>query len=193
MRRAILGGLAGAAILVTALAAGAETDLDAYTRASRAVIKALSEDLQAELKGAIEASGPAAAIALCNEKAPAIAGRHAEDEIWSIGRTSLKFRNPDNAPDPWELTILQSFEARKAAGEDAATIDHAAIIMRDGRRVIHYMKAIPTGELCLNCHGGAEVKPEVAAKLAEFYPDDQARGFKVGDIRGAFTIVQPAE
>ena len=193
MRRAILGGLAGAAVFVIAFAASAETDLDAYTRASRDMINALAEDLRAELKGAIDASGPAAAIELCNGKAPAIAGRHAEDEIWSIGRTSLKFRNPDNAPDPWEQMILQSFEARRAAGEDPATIDHAAIIMRDGKRVIHYMKAIPTGEICLNCHGGMEVKPEVAAKLAEFYPDDKARGFRVGDIRGAFTIVQPIE
>ncbi len=193
MRRAILGGLAGAAVLMTALAAGAETDLDAYTRASRAVIEELAQDLQAELKAAIEASGPAAAIALCNAKAPEIVRRNADDQLWSIGRTSLKFRNPDNAPNGWEQTILKTFEARKAAGEDPAAIDHAAIVMRDGQRVIHYMKAIPTGELCLNCHGGAEVKPEVAAKLAELYPGDRARGFQVGDIRGAFTIVQPVE
>jgi hypothetical protein len=193
MKRAIKGGLAGAAILMAGLAAGAETDLDASTRASRAVITAFSESLQAELKGAIKASGPVAAIGLCNEKALAIARRHAEEKVWSVGRTSLKLRNPNNAPDPWELTVLRSFEARKAAGEDPANIDHAAIVMRDGERVIHYMKAIPTVEICLNCHGGADVKPEVAAKLAEFYPDDKARGFRVGDIRGAFTIVQPAE
>jgi hypothetical protein len=193
MRRAIVGGLAGAAVFMTALAAGAETDLDAYTRASRAMVEELAQDLQAELKAAIEASGPAAAITLCNGKAPEIVRRNAEDQVWSIGRTSLKFRNPENAPNPWEQTILQSFEARRAAGEDPATIDHAAIVMRDGQRVIHYMKAIPTGAICLNCHGGDDVRPEVAAKLAEFYPNDHARGFRVGDIRGAFTIVQPVE
>ena len=193
MKRAIVGGLAGAAILLTALAAGAETDLDAYTKASRNVIKAFAESLQAELKSAIATGGPAAAIEVCNEKAPEIARRHAEENNWEVGRTSLKYRNPNNAPDPWEQAILQSFEDRKAAGEDPATIDHAAIVIRDGKRVIQYMKAIPTAEICLNCHGGAEVKPEVAAKLAEFYPDDRARGFHVGDIRGAFTIVMPTE
>ncbi|MDH3242875.1 MAG: DUF3365 domain-containing protein, partial [Alphaproteobacteria bacterium] len=170
MKRAIVGGLAGAAILLTALAAGAETDLDAYTKASRNVIKAFAESLQAELKSAIATGGPAAAIEVCNEKAPEIARRHAEENNWEVGRTSLKYRNPNNAPDPWEQAILQSFEDRKAAGEDPATIDHAAIVMRNGKRVIQYMKAIPTAEICLNCHGGAEVKPEVAAKLAEFYP-----------------------
>jgi hypothetical protein len=188
-----MGGLAGAAVLVTALNAAAESDLDAYTRASRAVVQAFAESLQAELKGAIEASGPVAAIELCNEKAPSIVSQHATGVEWTLGRTSLKFRNPANAPNAWEQAILQSFEERKAAGEDPASIDHAAIVMRDGKRVIQYMKAIPTRELCLNCHGGAEVRPEVAAKLAEFYPNDKARDFNVGDIRGAFTIVQPAE
>lgn len=193
MRRVLLGGLAGTAILLAAQAAGAESDLDAHTRLSREVIKAFAESLKAELTGAIKASGPVAAIELCNHKAPQIVRRHADLDELTLGRTSLKFRNPDNAPDAWEQTILQSFEDRRAAGEDPETIDHAAIIMRDGRRVIHYMKAIPTGELCLNCHGGDEVKPEVAAKLAKYYPDDKARGFSVGDIRGAFTIVKPAE
>jgi len=193
MRRCVIVGLAGVVVLAAPLVATAESDLDAYTRASRAVVEEFAASLQAELKGAIDANGPVAAIGLCNEKAPQIQSRHAAGEKWTLGRTSLKLRNPANAPNAWEQTILQSFEERKAAGEDPANIDHAAIVMRDGKRVIQYMKAIPTRELCLNCHGGAEVKPEVAAKLAEFYPGDKARGFKVGDIRGAFTIVQPAE
>ncbi len=193
MRRTIIGGVAGVAVVVAALTLAAETDLDARSKASRVVIKAFAGSLQAELKGAIKSSGPVAAIEVCNEKAPEIARMHGEDQGWSVRRTSMKFRNPDNAPDPWELMVLQSFESRKAAGEDPAAIDHAAFVTQDGKRVFRYMKAIPTGEVCLNCHGAAEVKPAVAAKLAEFYPDDKARGFKVGDIRGAFTIMQPAD
>jgi hypothetical protein len=193
MRRVITGAIAGVAVVVAALTLSAETDLDARSKASRVVIKAFAGSLQAELKGAMKSSGPVAAIEICSEKAPAIAREHAEDKGWSVGRTSLKFRNPNNAPDPWELMVLQSFESRKAAGEDPKTIDHAEFVMQDGKRVFRYMKAIPTGEVCLNCHGAAEVKPAVAKTLAEFYPDDKARGFKVGDIRGAFTIVQPAD
>lgn len=193
MRRTIAGAVAGAAILMTAMAAGAESDLDTYTRASRAVANAYAESLRTELTKAIETAGPVAAIGLCNEKASVIADRLANEEPVSVRRTSLNFRNPENAPDPWERTILKSFEERRAAGEDPAKIDHAAIVMRDGKRVIQYMKAIPTGELCLSCHGGAEVSPEVAAKLEEAYPGDHARGFHVGDIRGAFTVIQPAE
>ena len=51
------------------------------------------------------------------------------------------------------------------------------------------MKAIPTGKLCTKCHG-TELKPEVKAKLAEFYPDDKATGFNKGDLRGAFVVTK---
>jgi hypothetical protein len=54
-----------------------------------------------------------------------------------------------------------------------------------------YMKAIPTAaKPCLACHG-AKISPEVAAKLDDIYPEDKARGYGAGDIRGAFTIRQP--
>jgi len=157
------------------------------------VIKAFAGSLQAELKAAMQESGPVGAIEVCSEEAPAIAARHAEERGWEVGRTSLKYRNPDNAPDEWEAAVLRSFEERKAAGEDPARIDRAEFVERNGERVFRYMKAIPTAELCVNCHGGDEVTAEVEAKLAELYPEDRARGFAVGDIRGAFSIVQPAE
>jgi hypothetical protein len=52
------------------------------------------------------------------------------------------------------------------------------------------MKAIPTAAQCLNCHGES-ISPEVDAKLKALYPNDQARGFKEGDLRGAFTLAKP--
>jgi hypothetical protein len=52
------------------------------------------------------------------------------------------------------------------------------------------MKAIGTTSPCLNCHGSA-LKPEVAAKVKELYPEDQAVGFASGQLRGAFTLSRP--
>lgn len=52
------------------------------------------------------------------------------------------------------------------------------------------MKAIPTAALCVKCHGES-IEAEVEAKLKELYPNDQARGFKEGDLRGAFTLAAP--
>ena len=108
-----------------------------------------------------------------------------------IGRTSLKIRNSANAPDNWELAVLRQFEARKIQGEPADKLEFFAVIDDDkGQKTFRYMKAIPTVALCLNCHGET-LSPEVAAKLKELYPNDQAHGFKEGDLRGAFTIAKP--
>ena len=52
-----------------------------------------------------------------------------------------------------------------------------------------FMKAIPTGAVCLKCHG-TDLSPAVTAKLTELYPDDKATGFKEGDLRGAFVVVK---
>jgi len=40
------------------------------------------------------------------------------------------------------------------------------------------------------CHG-EKTDPAVGAKLKTLYPQDQATGYKQGDVRGAFTITQP--
>jgi hypothetical protein len=45
---------------------------------------------------------------------------------------------------------------------------------------------------CLKCHG-ENLDPKVAAKLDALYPHDQARGYKAGDVRGAFTVRQPMQ
>ena len=69
---------------------------------------------------------------------------------------------------------------------------HFEAVENDGKKNFRFMKAIPTGEVCLKCHG-SEMKPGIKAKLQELYPNDKATGFKLGDIRGAFTITQPMQ
>lgn len=157
--------------------------------ASRTAIKAFAERLQAELVQAMENGGPAAAITVCNLKAPEIASAVSLDKGLDIGRTSLRTRNDANRPDEWEANVLQRFEARQAAGENPAELDYHEVVETDGRRLFRYMKAIPTAAVCLKCHG-SDIDPEVRARLDELYPNDMARGFAVGDIRGAFTVSQ---
>jgi len=56
------------------------------------------------------------------------------------------------------------------------------------QRVHHQMQAIPTQAMCLACHGES-LSQELQAVLHERYPEDQATGFKEGDIRGAFSLI----
>jgi uncharacterized protein DUF3365 len=152
---------------------------------SRAVAKELGKELITELKHALEKEGTDKAIKVCNIEAPEIATRLSEQYNWDIGRTSLKTRNPNNNPDPWEQSVLQQFEQRKHQGEAIDALEY----YEETEAGFRYMKAIPTKGLCLSCHGEALHEP-VNATLAELYPEDKATGFKVGDIRGAFTIIQ---
>ena len=49
------------------------------------------------------------------------------------------------------------------------------------------MKALPTEQVCLGCHG-ANLAPEVQAKLSELYPVDKATGYELGQVRGAVVV-----
>ena len=182
------GGIA-AMVLAGGLAV-ADEDMAARTEAARGVVKLFATELTGRLKQAMEVGGPTEAIAVCHTEAPVIAAGQSESSGWDIGRTSLRLRNPDNAPDAWEVAVLEEFAARKAQGEDVAKLERTEIVEADGARTFRYMKAIPTAEMCTACHGTA-LAPEVAASLAELYPQDQATGFAVGDLRGAFTLRQP--
>jgi hypothetical protein len=181
----------GLMLAIPLLAAAGEAPT-ARVEESREVVKDFMQQLKAALQQAMKEGGPVNAIAVCNEKAPQIAERMSATSGWEVGRTSLKVRNPSNAPDEWERAVLESFETRKAQGEPAAKLEHYEIAEQDGQAVFRYMKAIPTGQLCVICHGENLSEP-VKAKLDALYPQDRARGFQVGDIRGAFSIVQPLE
>jgi hypothetical protein len=158
---------------------------------AKAIIEEFFSTLKGELKAAIMQGGPVNAITVCQRRAPSIALELSEKTGWEVGRTSLKLRNASlNAPDAWELKVLEQFEVRKAEGEDVKTMAYSEVVEEDGKKAFRFMKAVPTGKVCLNCHG-TEITPEVIEALDAAYPQDQARGYELGDIRGAFTLSKP--
>jgi hypothetical protein len=164
---------------------------DANVAEAKRITKAFAKDLKGALKTAIQSGGPVSAVEACNVKAPEIAAALSADSGWDVGRTSLKLRNPEtNTPDVWEQAVLEKFEERKQAGEPVEAMAYTEIVETNGSKTFRFMKAIPTAEVCLACHG-TDITPEVAAAIDRSYPNDQARGFKVGDIRGAFTLSKP--
>ncbi|ABG42410.1 conserved hypothetical protein [Paraglaciecola sp. T6c] len=176
------------AFTVNASTVNAEaSDRESEVKEARLLIKEFSETLKSTLSAAIEQGGLINALDACHIEAPAISSRLAAQSGWKVQRTSLKPRNVLNSPDNWELANLQRFEQRKEAGEPVANIDTFSTIQEKGKTVFRYMKAIPTSGLCLNCHGNS-VAPSVKEKIDALYPYDEALGFTVGDIRGAFTL-----
>ncbi|MEI6414124.1 MAG: DUF3365 domain-containing protein [Pseudomonadota bacterium] len=154
---------------------------------ARGIVKNFFTALKGELEAAMKSGGPVTAIAVCHTRAPQIAKDFTQSTGWTVGRTSLKLRHAKNQPDAWETQVLQQFESRRQAGEDLQTMEFSEVLTHGDKQEFRYMKAIPTAELCLGCHG-MEIKPEVQAALKQLYPEDHATGFKVGDLRGAFTL-----
>ncbi|MCG6941999.1 MAG: DUF3365 domain-containing protein [Thiohalocapsa sp.] len=192
MHKHILAGsvLALAAALAASSLSFAETTADDAVQA-RALIKQFTTTLQGELKAGLQQGGPVAAVEVCKKVAPGIAADLSEQSGWDVGRTSLKPRNKAlNTPDAWERQVLEQFESRKAHGESPMGMSYASVEQTDDGKVYRYMQAIPTQEVCLACHG-KDIAPDLAAALDKAYPDDQARGFELGDIRGAFTLSKP--
>lgn len=155
---------------------------------ARAAVQAFATALKSELMAAMQSGGPVAAIEVCNTRAPAIAESVSLEQDVELYRVSLKNRNPLNAPNDWQRAVLLQFEERKAAGAEPDTLSWSETVATADGDEYRFMKAIPTGGLCLTCHG-ATLDPSVADKIAELYPSDQATGYSEGDLRGAFVVI----
>jgi len=155
---------------------------------ARGAIKGLGGALKEKLVAAMKDGGPVAALSVCSLEAPKIAEERSAASGMTVGRTALRVRNPNNAPDEFERRVMEDFIAKIKAGADAMKLEHAEVVDKDGKKVFRYMKPIMTAESpCLACHGST-LKPEVSAKIKDLYPEDQATGFAAGDMRGAFTV-----
>lgn len=156
---------------------------DVLLERSRAIADDFQQQLGDRLKSAIAEGGPLAAIEVCAQVAPEIAAQASADAGARVGRTALRVRNPDNAPDADAAQVLQAFAERLAAGE-SMPIEHLGAAPDGGAR---YMRAIILQPLCATCHG-ATLAPAVADAVGARYPEDRAIGFDVGELRGAFVI-----
>lgn len=180
-------------LLVLAGASMAAVAADpAWLDEARGVATSVPPKLLAVLKAEIDKGGPEGAIATCSDEAPRLAREASQATGWQVRRVSLRNRNPRAVPDEWERAVLLDFDRRAAAGENPGTLERAEEVVVDGKPVWRYMRALPTQELCLSCHGAPEhLSAGVRAQLQARYPGDLAVGYGIGQIRGAMTIRKP--
>jgi len=160
-------------------------DVAALEQAAQARVQPFAGQLLSAMQGAMQSGGATQAIDVCTELAPALA-KQASTDGWTVGRTSDKVRNPDNAADAWELAVLNKFSADLAAGQPLAQLKHSEVVRGEYR----YMQAIGVGQPCLACHG-QNLAPAVADSLKAAYPKDQAVGYQLGQLRGAISLRKP--
>lgn len=157
------------------------------TKQAKQKIGLFSSSLKKTLIEAIQSKGFPHAVNVCKTEAPKIAQQLSTDG-WKVARTSLKVRNSNNQADRWEAQMLNNFNSAYKAGRPVAEL--SAIKQSD--KTFRYMQAIPTGQVCLACHGQT-VEPALLETIRTHYPQDAATGFTLEDIRGAFTLSKALE
>lgn len=142
------------------------------------------------LQNAVSEKGVTGAVEFCNVQALPILSEVSEKYGVSIRRASNRYRNAADQPTEEEKTILDAYEYNAENGNKS----DPNIQKFENGEVYLYTKAIviPNG-FCLSCHGemGKDINDETLEKLAQLYPQDQAKGHKVGDLRGMWSIRIP--
>lgn len=177
------------ALALSANAAFADDELAKFQEDSRKIVKELATQLSGTLMKEMQANGPAAAIKVCKELAPAAASEASRKTGQRVARVSLKVRNPMiGSPDAWEQKVLLDFDKRRES-ENPANMEFAEVVSEPQGKYLRYMKAIPVQDACVKCHGTPDgIAQPVKDALKAEYPHDKATGYAPSEIRGAFSI-----
>lgn len=162
----------------------------ASAQSGEAVAKAVTEierldALRASLATTFQQSGaPADKQAFTTVCAPV--GRAMKEVAaangWQTRQIATKYRNPANAADAEGARVLGQF------ARDTAL--HAVVLRTavNGVAGTRYLRRITVQPACLMCHGTKASRPSFV--ITE-YPGDLAHGFRVGDLRGAYSVFIP--
>ena len=145
---------------------------------AQAALQPFKAQLVDALMGAINEGGAENAIAVCRERAPEIAAELSVGGV-QMGRTSHRVRNPDNAPRPWVQPLLTAYL------EEPTDTEPRAVRLDD--ETFGYVEPIYVMSFCLSCHGPS-IEPGLLQTIRSLYPQDQATGFHMSDLRGLFWV-----
>lgn len=168
---------------VNALEPLQKTDSIFYVNEGTMLAKKMYLELLQQLQHAIDSLGYYESVRFCNQNAIPITDSVSKNFGIKAKRTSLKLRNPTNAPDSLEKQILLMYEK---------TQERKPVVIRtnDG---IRFFTPIFIANFCLTCHGiPYQDIPDVTLKaLDKWYPNDHARNYQLYDIRGIWSITFP--
>jgi hypothetical protein len=192
VRRAVLA----AVVLASACGGGARDESGRPSVAAVAVARehadeaatSLTADLFTELARVVTRDSSAEAVDACGDVARRLTERATARWGIRVHRTSLRLRSPMNAPDAYERRVLEEWARPGGKAEP-----HAEVVPTgDGGYELRYLRPIILQPVCMTCHGRREdIPPVLRAAIEARYPDDQATGFRIGDVRGAVSARVP--
>ncbi len=135
--------------------------------------------LRQKITETVAEKGATVAINDCGLVAREILQRIGRETSTELKWTSMRVRNPLNAPTYEELEMLRILDklqrTQKLPDE---------IVLRQGEKIT-LARPIIMQASCLACHGAKEnLSADVRRVLSAKYPRDEAIGYRTGDLRG---------
>lgn len=140
--------------------------------------------LGSNLKKTMQEQGPIGALNFCHEQAIPLTDSTVAGNLLDLKRVSDKNRNPNNTPNASQLAYISEAKQQLAAGQSPK-----GMVSEVGGEMVAYYPIV-TQPGCLNCHGSPEtdIAPDTLAVLNKLYPNDQATGFDVDQLRGIWVV-----
>ena len=155
-----------------------------YIKLGKEITDTVGKTLKGNLIRAMKKQGPQGAVRFCNIEAIPLSVTYSEKYDTELRRVSDRVRNSENAPNEVESAVISDYRQLLKKGEPLSA---KVAIDELGRK--HYYAPIMTGGACLTCHGSvASMQPELVTLIDSLYPNDRAKGFNVGDLRGIWSI-----
>jgi len=146
--------------------------------------------LSSNLQTAMQSGGVSNALPFCSLAASPLTAGMAEKHGVTLKRITHKARNPAGKANEAELAVLKAFENALAASTNPPPPFATNLV---AGQATFFAPIVIANELCLKCHGepGKDISAENLAVIKQHYPQDEATGFKLGQLRGAWRIDFP--
>jgi hypothetical protein len=146
--------------------------------------------LSSNLQTAIQSGGISNALPFCSLAASPLTAGMAEKHGVTLKRVTHKARNPAAKANATELAVLKSFTSALAASTNPPPPFATNLV---AGQATFFAPIVIANELCLKCHGepGQDISAENLAIIRQHYPQDEATGFQLGRLRGAWRIDFP--
>ena len=156
-----------------------------YTVKGKEIAQNTAEHLGGQLTTSMKEGGVVKAVPFCNTMAMPLTDEMSEKYNASIKRTSHKVRNEKNSPTNEETRILNVYKNILESNEQPVPV-----VELDKSGKPHFYAPILLQQKCLTCHGviGENVTSKTDSIIKSYYPNDEATGFKEGDLRGIWSI-----
>lgn len=167
-----------------------QIDTTAVIMEGKQITQAAFKTLSSNLQQAIKKGGVENALEFCSVEAMPLTDSLSTHYGIELRRASHRPRNPSNRADSLELVSIRKYLEQIQSENELKPSVYAS-----GQDISYHAPIRIPGKLCLNCHGqpSKDITNSDLKIIQELYPEDEATGYSMGELRGIWSIRFPAD